>query len=44
MNKEYTNPIIEIIEFTDYIITFSFADVEPHGGIQESSSGWLPWL
>ncbi len=44
MNKEYESPIIEIIEFNDYIVTSSFDDVESYGGVQESSSGWLPWL
>ena len=44
MKKEYDRPIIEIIEFNDYISTSSFGDVEPYGGAQESSNGWLPWL
>ena len=44
MKKEYESPIIEIIEFNDYIVTSNFDDVEPYGSVQESSSGWLPWI
>ena len=45
MNKNYECPIIEIIEFIDYINTFSNnGDIITHGQVQESSGGWLPWL